>query len=100
MAQDGIIKRLDTVISILQLAYRDEIVAARTEIRSDLANAAIMEIADGDFVGAGDLKKRVIAKGGVSKATVSRRILELVSLGALEKQGAGTATCYKTTGLI
>lgn len=100
MAEDGIIKRLDTMISILLLAYRNEIVAARTEIRSDSVNAAILEITDGDFVSAGDLKKRAITSGGVSSATVSRRILELVSLGAIEKRGAGSTTSYKATGLI
>ena len=100
MAEADVIKRLDTMISILQLAYTDEIQSARTRIRSDVVNAAVLEAAEADFIGAGKLKTDIARATGQSAKTVQRRIGELVALGALEKEGSGPSVSYKATGLI
>jgi hypothetical protein len=99
VADEAVIKRLDTVISILQLAYSDQISRAREKVRADPVNTAVLTLAEDDFVGAGDLKKKVSASTSQSEKTVQRRIQELVSLGALERRASGAAA-YKSTGLI
>jgi DNA-binding IclR family transcriptional regulator len=53
-----------------------------------------------DWVAAGKLKSSVISKTKQSKPTVERRIASLVEQGALERRGAGSASSYRSTGLI
>ena len=48
----------------------------------------------------GDLRKAVAKSVGQSERNVNNRIGDLIALGALEKQGAGRATAYRSTGLI
>jgi hypothetical protein len=99
MTDEDIIKRLDTMISILRLAHDDAITRARKNILGDPVNAALLDAAASDFVGSGDLKKIAIAATKASEKTVQRRILELVGIGALEVRPTGTAA-YRSTGLI
>jgi hypothetical protein len=99
MADPEITKRLDSIISILQLAYDDEIQRARSRIRTDDASRDILDAAANDYVAAGELKRKVAKSSGDSERTVSRRIGELVALGALEKRPSGQAA-YRATGLI
>ena len=99
MADPEVTKRLDSIISILQLAYDDEIQRARARIRSDRASKDILDATANDYVAAGDLKRKVAKSSDDSERTVSRRIGELVALGALEVRPTGTAA-YKATGLI
>jgi len=96
---DEIAKRLDKILSILQLAYRDEIERAQATIRSDKVNAAILDGAK-NWTPAGKLTKAVKAKTNQSSATINRRIADLLGVGVLEKQGGGPTTEYRSTGLI
>lgn len=99
MTNEDIARRLDTIIAILQLAHRDEIEGARTAIRGDRVNAAILD-ASKNWTPAGKLTGFVRGKTSQSPATINRRITELLAIGALEKQGGGPATEYRSTGLI
>lgn len=99
MADPEITKRLDTIISILQLAHSDEIQRARDRIRTDDASDHILDATATDFVAAGELKRKVAKSSGDSERTVSRRIGELVALGALETRPTGLPA-YRATGLI
>jgi hypothetical protein len=99
MADPEITRRLDSIISILQLAHSDEIQRARDRIRADDASEAILASAATDFVAAGDLRRKAAKASGDSERTVSRRIGELVALGALEKRPTGQPA-YRSTGLI
>ena len=96
---EDLIERLDRIAAILKLAFREEIDGARTAIRADTVSAEILELTSG-WVAAGQLKSSVISKTGQSKPTVERRIASLVEQGALERRGAGTATSYRSTGLV
>lgn len=96
---DRISQQLDTVISILRIAHRDEIMRTRERIRDDKVNAAILELT-GDWIPAGKLKTGVMKKAKQSKPTVERRIASLLEEGVIEKQGAGGHVSYRSTGLI
>jgi hypothetical protein len=100
MTDADIVKRLDTVISILQLAYSSEIATAREKVRADPVNLGVLNATESDFVGAGELKKQVSKNTSQSEKTVQRRIHELLTLGALEKRGSGPTVAYRATGLI
>jgi Fic family protein len=99
MSDEEILRRLDTIVAILQLAHRNEIESARATIRSDNVNAAILD-ASKKWVGGGRLTSAVKAKTNQSPATVNRRISDLLAIGVLEKKGGGPATEYRATGLI
>jgi hypothetical protein len=99
MADQEVIKRLDTIISILQLAHSAEIQQARDRHLADPATEAVLDAAATDFVAAGELKRKAAKSSGDSERTVSRRIGELLVLGALEKRPTGQPA-YRATGLI
>lgn len=97
--EDLMIERLDKIVAILKLAHRDDIDDARTAIRADKVSAQILDMT-ADWVAAGKLKTDVISKAKQSQPTVERRIASLVEQGVLECRGAGTASSYRSTGLI
>jgi Lon protease-like protein len=99
LADDKVIRRLDALIAILRLAHSREIVEARTRIRADEVNNAVLEAAATDFVGAGELKKTIAKATKQSEKTVQRRVADLLAIGALEKRTSGPAA-YRSTGLI
>lgn len=98
-SNDDIVMRLDRIAAILQLAHRDAIEGARTTIRADRVNAAILD-ATAKLTPSGRLLTEVKEKTGQSPATISRRVAFLLEQGAIEKHGAGPATQYRSTGLI
>lgn len=99
MADDEIVRRLDRLISIMELANRPEIQKARDEIRSDATYAEILRLTAKETP-AGKLTKAVQQKTKQSLKTVQRRIADLIELGALERIRAGGNIKYKATGLI
>jgi Fic family protein len=99
MADDETIRRLDTMIAILRLAYSRQIEETRTKIRADDVSGALLDATENDFVGAGELKKTIADATKQSEKTVQRRIADLLALGALEKRPTGAAA-YRSTGLI
>lgn len=99
MAEEDVIERLDTMISILRLAHQSEIDIARQKILAEDGNAEILDLAAANFVAAGELKAKVGKKTKQSAKTVQRRIADLVAIGALEKRTSGSAA-YRSTGLI
>jgi DNA-binding transcriptional ArsR family regulator len=99
MTNEDIARRLDTIIAILQLANREEIESARSAIRADKVNAAILDATTKE-IPAGKLMTTVKTKTKQSPATISRRITALLEQGALEKSGGGRTTAYRATGLV
>lgn len=98
-ANHDVMQRLDKIIAILQIAHKDEIDRARQAITADKVDAAILKAANKEAP-AGKLIKAVAAKTKVTDRSVQIHIAELIERGLLEKSGGGTATTYKTTGLI
>ena len=101
MTNDEIGRKLDTIASILRLAHRDAIARERASIRGDKINAAILDAVGIDSrTGSGALQKAVAKKTRTGERTVRDRLGELADMGALEKQGGGSKTEYRSTGLI
>jgi hypothetical protein len=95
-----VLKRLDTLIAIMQLAFRNQLDAARQQITADPISAEILEISANDWVEAGELKRRVALGTKQSERTVARRIATLVAQRALDQSGSGSRVRYRATGLI
>jgi hypothetical protein len=99
MTDDLVIAKLDSIIAILQLAFREPIENARREILGDPIAAAVLEVAI-DWIESGNLQDRVSAETKQSKRTVQRRIAALVSQRVLEQAGSGPKVRYRASGLI
>jgi hypothetical protein len=95
-----VLKKLDTIIAIMQLAFRDQIDVARQQMLADPIAAEILGIAANDWVDAGELKKRVAEETKQSERTVLRRIAVLVGQRALDQAGSGRSVRYRATGII
>ncbi len=98
-ANNEVLQRLDRIIAILQIAHKDEIDRARTEITADKIDAAILK-ATAKETPAGKVVKAAATKAKVSDRAVQEHIQRLVERGLLERSGGGPATTYKATGLI
>jgi Tfp pilus assembly protein FimT len=96
---EELVDRLDRVIAILQLAHGDAIERARTKIRSDKVNAAILD-ASAQWVGTATLQSTVMKKAGAKERTVQMRVVDLLAQGVIEKKGGGKNIEYKATGLV
>lgn len=97
--EEEILARLDKLVAIQQLVHREALEGARTSIRSDKVNAAILD-ATSKLTPAGKVLAEVKRKTGQSPATINRRIGALMELGLVERQGGGPATQYRSTGLV
>ena len=101
MSDAEIVRRLDRLIGIMELAHREDIETARAAVRADPASAAILDATAGDEpVPAAVLTKAVVEATDQSPRSAARRIAALVEMGAVEKIGAGARTAYRATGLI
>ena len=66
MNDDNVVARLDTLITLLRLAFRRELDASLAELRSDPVSSAVLDATTGDWVSASELKKTVSSKTGQS----------------------------------
>ena len=98
MNGDDIGRKLDAIAAILKLVNHEELGAARQRIRNDKVYATILDSAR-DWAGAATVQAAA-AKKGSARSTTSRKIVELIELGLLEKQGGGKTIEYRSTGLI
>ena|ERR1041385_5561808 len=96
---DEILARLDKLVAIQQLVHREALESARSSIRSDKVNAAILD-ATAKLAPAGKVVAEVKRKTGQSPATINRRISSLMEIGLIERQGGGPSTQYRSTGLV
>lgn len=96
---DEVVDRLDQIAAILRLAHREAIESARTSVRSDKVDAAVLD-GSSQWIGAGKLQAAVVAKTKTSSRTVQLRIADLLAEGLLDKRGGGPTTEYRASGLI
>ena len=90
MSDTDIVRRLDRLIGIMELAYRDDIQRARAAVRADPANATILDATTGDEpTPAAAVTRAVTERTSQSARSAARRIAALVEMGAVEKVGAG-----------
>lgn len=98
--EDNLEAKLDLLIGLLRLAYREPLGQRRIEILSDPASKAILQLATREWIDAGELKALAAKRARVSKPTVERRIAELVADAVLRRAGAGAHVRYRSSGLI
>jgi hypothetical protein len=98
MNNDEIGRKLDAIAAILKLVHHEQLGAARQRIRSDNVYAAILDSTK-DWTGAASVQAAA-AKKGAARSTTSRKVVELIELGLLEKQGGGKTIEYRSTSLI
>lgn len=96
---DEVTQRLDRIIVLLQLAFRDQIDNARSVVMADPVAAAVLDATEEDWVAAGTLKRQVASATKQSERTVARRLSQLVAQGWLQVAGAGASVRYRSTGL-
>jgi hypothetical protein len=99
VADEEVLRRLDRIAAILQLAHREEIASAREAVRADKANAAILDAAK-DWTPAGKLTEAASRRVGQSPRNIRNKISALIEQGLLEKTGGGSTTAYRATGLV
>lgn len=99
MSEADVVRRLDRLTGVLELAYREDLQKAREGIRTDKTNAEILDRTV-EATPAGTLSKAVQKQTGQSPKTVQRRIADLVEIGALERIGSGSNVTYRATGLV
>ncbi len=92
--------KLDTIIAILNLVYRDQIGQARSEILSDPVSAAILEFTSDHEVEAGALQEQVASATGQSKRTIQRRLAALAAQRVIAQLGSGSNVRYRRTDLV
>ncbi len=95
-----VVSRLDTIISILQLAFSEQIEAALARVLADPVSATILELTAEQEVEAGRLYDQVAAATGQSKRTIQRRLATLLSQRAVLQAGSGPRVRYRRSGLI
>lgn len=93
-------RKLDLIVALMRIGFGDQLQRHRHRLfDEDPASEAILRHAD-DWIAAGALKGHVTKTTKQSEPTVKRRIADLVSLGALERRGAGSSVSYRSTGLF
>ena len=100
LERNDVLERLDLMLAVLQLAHHDAIERAADRLRSDPANAAILDTCADDWVGARELRDRVGKDTGAKARTIQTHVSELVARRALQQRGATNTRAYRATGLI
>jgi hypothetical protein len=99
VTDDELLRRLDLMQATLQLAFKPQLDAARTALRSDKVIAAILD-ETGEWIASSDLQKRVAAAVKTSDRTVRDRLPDLVAERVLAMRGSERKAEYRKTGLI
>ena len=99
MNDEEIGRTLSRIAAVLQIAHRDAIKEVETEVMKDPTNKVIFKAAS-KWVATGDLEKAVKKEKAGSRATLFRRLGELVDRGLLERREASGKTEYRNSGLI
>ena len=95
MPDPEVVERLDTIISILELAFSEQIEHAREKLYRDPINAAIFEALALGPLAAGDLQDKVKSETGQSVRTIQLRLAGLLQQRSLERTGAGPRGCLQ-----
>jgi DNA-binding transcriptional ArsR family regulator len=90
--------KLSQLIVLTKLARSKEISDFKEEIKKDKVVQAILVLSDGSL-SSSQLKEKVIEEIKVSKATIERRIADLIEKGALILNRQGKEIYYQNSGL-
>jgi hypothetical protein len=92
-------RTLTRIAAILQIAHADAIADVREELMRDDANKAIFK-ATSSWTTTAALETALVKGGTTSRATLFRRLADLVDRGLLERREVGNTTEYRNSGLI
>jgi hypothetical protein len=92
-------RTLTRISAVLQIAHADTITDLRDELMKDKANEAIFK-ATSSWTTTAELETAVVRGGTTSRATLFRRLADLVDRGLLERREVGKTTEYRNSGLI
>lgn len=97
--EQQMLEKMDLLLGVVQLAYAEEIKAARADLRSDAVVAAILDTCE-DWTPAGTVINEAVRVSGSAKRTVQRRVSDLIARRALAQRGAAASSAYRSTGLL
>lgn len=101
MADPEILRRLDLMQATLELAFKPQLDPARTEVRSDDINAAILDLLDTkSWTASTEIQQKAAKAAGVKERAVRGRLTDLVEARVLDVQGSERAREYRRTGLV
>lgn len=90
--------KLSQLLVLTKLSSSKAIAETKEQIRNDPVYRAILDLADGS-ISASPIKEKVMEQAKTSKATVERRISELIEKGALIAIRKGNEIFYENSGL-
>ena len=97
---DAVVDRLDQLVLLLRVAFGDRIDAVREELREEPATKAILDLLDSELVASSEVKRAAAEAANVSERTVQRALTRLVERGVIQAHGKGSATAYRSTGIL
>lgn len=92
-------RKLDLLIALTRVGVREQLRRELKAIEDDPVSLAVLRQTS-DWIAAGELKAAVKKDTKQSPATISRRIGELVSRGAIQRRGTGNSVSYRSSGLF
>lgn len=100
MSDEEILERLDTIITILSVAFEAQIDEAREKLFRDRVTAAILDILNRGEANAGELQDAVKKTTAQSVRTVQVRLAALVDQHLIQRRGSGPSTSYRAISSI
>jgi hypothetical protein len=98
-AHTEIVRRLTLIQATLQVAFAEQLGAARDRVRDEPVGAAILDATDA-WTASTELQKQVSSSTKKSARTVQRALADLVAQGALESRGSERRLEFRRTGLM
>ena len=96
---DALERKLDLLIALTRISVTDALTKERGDLVDDPVSVALIR-RSAEPTTSGALKDAVREDTGQSKATVERRMADLVSRGALIRHITGGSTTYQSSGLF
>ncbi|MHA1972626.1 MAG: hypothetical protein ACTSW1_06530 [Candidatus Hodarchaeales archaeon] len=95
-----IVERLDLLIALQKLAFKDEIANLKKTINDDAVSRNILNYLDEEPLDYSTLSEKVSEKTGKSERTVKSRISDLTEKNVLKKSRREGKTFYSISGVI
>ena len=101
MATDEeLLDRLDRIATILGIGFSDQLERARSTVREDSVDAAVLDVVRSGWVTSGEIKRVVTKSAKVSDRTVQRSLAGLVARGYVRVAGAPPNVSYRSSGVL
>ena len=95
-----VVERLDKLIAIMKLAYKDQLDTQKEIISKDKVSKTILELLNEDSMDYSTLVEKTAIKAITSHRTVKRRIADLSDSKILSKRRESGKTVYFNSGIL